>query len=189
MSRRPYIGPSEAQSNAEALARRSSPYTLPHETSVRLAWGGTRDPDNLREAVRRVRRMYADEVPDRLHEAALGDDGTPRMTARAVGYIMGDHRGDDAGTDPETGQRDLLGYYHAPFRAALANLEHGSESERKRAAIVSHITIGSQGPREAAIAEGVPSWCAKDVAELVLRGFLRSVSDVRVHAPQGETAA
>ena len=57
----------------------------------------------------------------------------------------------------------------------------------KRAAIVSHVTIGSQGPVQAAIREGVPNWCAKLVAEDVLRSFLRRLSDLKL-IPQQEHA-
>jgi hypothetical protein len=54
-------------------------------------------------------------------------------------------------------------------------------AEHRRAAVVSHVSIGSQGPVEAAMAEGVPAWCAKVVAEDALRSFLRSMTDLRLH--------
>ena len=185
---KPYIGISESQSaaNADALARRERTYTTPHETTVRLRWGGYREPRDLHEAVDLVRRAHADEVPDKLHDGpdAIGDDGTPRMTSRAMGYIFGDPRADDAAWDPETGQRDLSGWHFTPFRAELARLEHGAESERKRAAIVSHVSIGSMGAQRAAVEEGVPHWCAKIVALDVLCSFLRGMSDLSIHAPR-----
>jgi len=177
LSKRPYIGPSDAQANAEALARRSAPYTAASDTSVRIAWDWrNRQPRDLREAVRMCRAAYADEVPTKLHETAIGEGGTPRMTARAEGYIFGSESSDDAPRNPESGERDPIGYYHTPFRATLAQMP-----DRHRAAIVSHVTIGSQGPQEAAIAEGVPAWCAKEVAENALRSFLHAMSDVRIH--------
>ena len=131
-----------------------------------------------------VRRAYADEVPEDLHEKGsdgIGDDGTPKWTARAAGYIFGNASADDAARDPASGRPDLVGYYFAPFRAQLDALSHGDEAARKRGAIVAHVTIGSQGPREAAIAEGVPAWCARVVAEDALRSFIRSLTDVRLH--------
>jgi hypothetical protein len=187
--RRPYIGTSEAQSNAEALARRAAPYATASEMSFEVSWDWRkREPRDLREAVRMARKAYSDEVPTKLHEGydSIGEGGVPKMTARAEGYLFGRADADDAGRDAETGQRDLLGHYFAPFRAHLAQMERGDESSRKRAAIVSHVTIGSQGPREAAIAEGVPSWCARVVAEDAIRAFLHGLSDIRVHVGEGK---
>jgi len=192
-TKRPYIGISESQAaaNAEILESRGRTYAGPSADSFRIAWDWRkRQPRDLREAVRMVRAAYSDEVPSKLHDGpdAIGPDGTPRMTARAEGYIFGDQRSDDAGRNAETGERDLVGTYHAPFRARLAELSCGSEQERKRAAIVQHVTIGSQAPVEAAIAEGVPSWCARLVAEDALRFFLHSMSDLRLHLPRVDNA-
>jgi len=187
---RSYRTLSDSQANAEALARRSSPYSAASETSFRIQWTNKhREVDNLGDAVRVVRRAYADEVPDKLHDSAIGEDGTPRMNARAVGYIFGDPRSDDAGKDPETGERDMMGYHFTPFRACLATMQHGSDQQRVYAAIVSSITIGGQGPREAALSAGVkPEAMAKGVALMALRSFLRSLTDVRLHIREGADA-
>jgi len=116
-----------------------------------------REPDNLRDAVRLARRAYSDEVPDKLHEGydSIGEGGTPKMTDRAVGYIMGDPEGDDAARDPETGQRDLAGWHYSPFRANLSVMARGTETQRLYAAIVQSITIGGQDPRGSALSAGV----------------------------------
>ena len=199
MSRR-YRGLSDAQANAEALARRGSPYSGASGASFHIAWDyRQREPGDLREAVRMVRKAYADEVPDKLHDGpdAIGEDGTPRFAARAAGYIFGSAEGSDARPDPETGEPPLVSYYYAPFRATLARMSGSRrESHRKHGAIVAHITIGQQDAVTAAMAEGVPSWCAGSVAELALRAFLGDLSDVRVHLkrerealPEGVTAA
>jgi hypothetical protein len=192
--------------------------------SFRTRWDyHRREPQDLREAVRMVRRAYADEVPPKLHEGydSIGPDGTPKMTAKAEGYIFGSAQGSDATSGKcncpyEAGVRRMLyntrtmkqaedalasvadvqhaddcpanprnaplvSYYHAPFRAKLDEWQRGDEGSRKRAAIISHVTIGQQGPREAAITEGVPSWCAKTVAEDAIRAFLRSMTDLKLH--------
>ena len=179
-----YKGPSEAQTNAEALARRESPYTAAHAVSVSLAWDyRARQPNDLRDAERMVRRAYADEIPTKLHEGpdSIGEGGTPKMTARAEGYLFGHADSSDARRNPTTGEPDLISYYHAPFRATLDAMAHSSrESHRRHAAIVSHVTIGQQTAVQAAIAEGVPSWCAGTVAERALRGFLAQLSDVKI---------
>lgn len=185
---KPYIGPSESQANADALARRGSPYSAASDTSFKVNWDWhKREPSDLREAVRMVRKAYSDEVPDKLHDGpdAIGDDGTPRMTARAVGYIFGDPQGDDAGRDPETGERDLAGWHYSPFRANLDVMSHGSETQRLYAAIVQSVTLGGQDPRDAALSAGVrPRAITKSVALMALRSFLRSMSDLRLHPPK-----
>jgi hypothetical protein len=137
-----------------------------------------------------VRKAYADEVPAKLHEGPenIGPDGTPKMTSKAEGYIFGSPTGSDAGKDPETGKPDLVGYYHSPFRAKLADMERGDEARRKHAAIVRHVTIGQQPPAQAAIEEGVPAWCASYVAELALRSFLRNLTDLKLNLPRQEVA-
>ena len=179
-------GISEAQSNALALERRSAPYSESSGQSFTVAWNyHNREPKDLREAVRMVRAAYADEVPGRMHNRDIADDGTPRMTPQAEGYIFGS---DTSGTERRVEGEPLpaLDYYRTPFRAAL---EHLRRSSPKRAAIVSHVAIGSQEGGAAAITEGVPAWCAKLVAEDTLRAFLRNLTDVKVHLPKEPEAA
>lgn len=202
--KRPYIGPSDAQANAEALVRRSSPYTAASEASLRVAWDWRqRDPVDLREAVRMVRRAYADEVPEKLHDGpdAIGEGGTPRFASRAEGYLFGDARASDAHigrcicADPKAEHDDdcprhplnqpLVSYYHTPFRATLDRFVGGGDKHRLYGRIVSAVTIGQQGPQDAAIAAGVrPSCVAKDVAEDAIRTFLRSLTDLKLHIRQ-----
>ncbi len=209
-NRDPYIGLSEAQS--QALARRDSTYTEASGQSFTVAWNyHNREPKDLREAVRMVRQAYADEVPTRLHEGydSIGEGGTPKMDVRAEGYIFGR---DDAGEAPrgkcacwvakeqeDIGSLDAvrsvhvrdcpanhpaLDYYRTPFRAALHHL-----GKTKRGYIVKHVALGSMGPQEAAVKEGVPYEFAKVVAWDVLCGFLRSLSDVKVSIAKSTPAA
>jgi hypothetical protein len=179
---------SDAQANAEALARRDQPYRLRSEAStVRSFDYRTRQPADLRDAVRLARRAYTDEVPEKLHDGAdaIGVDGTPRMSARAVSYIFGAANASDARYDPETGEpTEFVSYYHAPFRATLAQMAVGDDSSRRRARIVSHVTIGSQSPYDAALSEGAHPLDAKLVAYDALVSFLRSLSDLRIHVPR-----
>jgi len=177
-----YRGISDSQANAEALARRSAPYTAASDASFRIKWGGQhREVDNLGDAVRVVRRAFADEIPEKMHDGLsyLADDGTPRMNARAVGYIFGEPDSDDAGPD------DLMGYHFTPVRAQLYRMAHGQPTERVYATIVAKITVGGQGPREAALAAGVlPEAIAKGVALMALRAFLRGLTDIKLHPPR-----
>jgi hypothetical protein len=188
VSRKPYIGPSDAQANAEALARRGLPYSAASGASFSVQWNWhRREPRDLREAVRMVRKAYADEVPTKLHDGpdAIGPDGTPRMTARAEGYIFGSPTADDT----PKGEDALVGYYLAPFKATMHRMIAGNEQDRRYAAIVSHITIGDQGGVEAAIALGVPRWCAYLVAEHAVREFLRCLSDLKLSIPKEDAVA
>lgn len=180
-------GKSEAQANAEALDRRGRTYADPNAASFRFAWdAGKRQPRDLSHAINLVRRAYADEVPRRLHNRDLADDGTPKMTPQTEGYIFGG----DSWTDAGQGEAPLVSYYLTPFRATLADMERArEEATRKRAAIVRHVSIGGQGGQEAAIAEGVPSWCAKDIAFAALASFLSRLSDVRVDVPREASVA
>ena len=159
------IGLSDAQANAEALARRDGPYAAENRLTVRrhFDWRN-REPRDLREAVRLVRCAYSDEVPSQMAEGSdtYYPDGSPRFAPEAEVYIFEGSAG--------------------PFGRLLAHLERGSEHERKRAAIVRHVTIGSQSPWQSAVAEGVPSWCALLVAEDALRGFLRQLGSQRAAA-------
>lgn len=174
-----------ADLNAETLARRAAPFAADNAASIRRAWDfRAREPESLREAVRMVRRAYADEVPDRLHESgedSIGVDGTPRWTARAEGYIFGSPMGDDARRNPETGEWDLIGYFHSPFRATLAHMIQGDPASRRLGRIVAHVAIGARGPVEAAIAEGAHPFDAKDTAERALRSCLRNLSAIHLH--------
>jgi len=160
-----------------ALARREAPFAPENRTSAGMAYDfRRRQPKDLHDAVNMVRRAYQDEVPTKLHESGLADDGTPAMTAKAEAYIFGNPTWTDA-----HGERPLVAFYVTPFRATLAEMERArDEATRKRAAIVRHVTIGSQSAEEAAISEGVPSWCSRDVAKAALTSFLRRLSDVKV---------
>lgn len=181
------IHKSEAQSNAEALARRSAPFAPENRTSAGMAYDfRRRQPRDLREAVRLVRKAYQDEVPTKLHEGdALADDGTPAMTSRAEAYIFGSPTWTDAGH----GEKPLVAFYLTPFRATLGGmLRATAESSRKRGAIVQHVAFGME-PEQAAAEEGVPSWCTRLVAYDALATFLRQLTDVRIDVAKEDRAA
>jgi hypothetical protein len=171
------IPPSDAQLDALAVAKgRSSPYEAENAQSIAAAWDvSRRQPRDLREAAHYIRRAYADEVPARLHERELAPDGTPRMTAKAVGYIFGaatyTARPDNEGS---------VSFYATPFRATLASIEAGDAKAQDVAAIVRHVAIGGDSPVEAAIKVGIPYAWAAVVAEIALRTFLRMLSSLHI---------
>jgi hypothetical protein len=182
---RSYRGKSEAQANADALARRSMPYTEASGSSFLVAWDfHHRQPSDLREAVHMLRRAYADEVPTKLHEGydSIGEGGTPKMTERAMGYIMGSPEASDGRPDPETGERPLISYYHTPFRATLARWLTGDSRSAVAGLVIQHVTVGQMAPIAAVILVGVPQWCARIVAWDVLSSFHRDMSDMKIDA-------
>lgn len=185
MSKR-YREPSESQANAEALVRRERTYTAASDASLRVRWDyRMRRPNGIREAVDIVRQAYADEVPLRLHDGfnAIGEGGTPRMAQRMEAYLDDDDRAGTGRPDPETGERPAMEEYKTPFRAALASYE---PTRRK---IIEHVAIGSMGPIEATIKEGVPPAFARLCAEDALLGFVRNLTDVKINVAKSEAEA
>jgi hypothetical protein len=159
-----------------ARRARELPYATAHRRSVARAWDARRRQSrDLRHAVYLVRSAWIAETPVQLHEHAVGDDGNPRFAAGAYRFVFGSP-GEIERPEPE----DRVAYRLTPFRATLAAFAHGDEKQQEQAKIVRQVTAGERHPAEAAIAIGVPPWCAKDVAEQALRTFLASMSDVVV---------
>lgn len=158
---------------------REHPYETAHRRSIGEQWDASkRIPRDLGAAVHQARVAWASEIPRALTEgpASVGDDGNPKFTVVATQFIFGSPNHVEATDDP------LLGFRTTPFRAALASFASGDEGMQKRGEIVRRITAGGQSAAQAAIAEGVPSWCAKIVAEDALRSVLGRVSDLVVMA-------
>jgi hypothetical protein len=175
---------SDSQSNAEALARRNATYADEHAASWELRMDRpSREPKSLRGLVAEIRSAYADEMPTRIHVHDVDGGGTPAYSPEFKRYLYGS----DFATDRETEGTET---YLTPFRAALAGMERAQdEGTRRRAAIVGHVTFAAMGPLEAAMIEGVPEWCARDVALRALGVFWRRLSDVRIDLRKSETAA
>lgn len=147
---------SEAQANAEALARRSASYADEHAASWQVRFDRpTHEPLSLRGYVRELRDAYEAECPTRLHRHDVDGGGTPAFTAAFSAWLWGS----PFAIDQETGA------WNTPFRACVAGMIRSSdERTRRRAAIAGRAIVGGVTPLEAAIAEGVPSWCAEIVA-------------------------
>ena len=134
-----------------------------------------------------ARRTNGDASPDTpttsgqarpVEQAALSVD--PALRGRIV-------HADDCPANAQN--RPAISYYQTPFRAALEKANSGDEKGRLYAAIVQSVTIGGQGPQEAALQAGVAPRCvAKDVAEDALRWILSVLTDVRVDTPRGAVA-
>ena len=160
-------GKSEAQANAEALARRTSTYADEHAASWQVRFDRpSHEPRSLRGYVNELRDAYEAECPSRLHRHDVDGGGTPAFTAAFEAWLWG---------SPFTIDQES-GAYTTPFRATLAGMTRSaSETARRRAGIVGRVVAGV-GPVEAAMAEGVPEWCAKVVARNALETTWRNLT-------------
>jgi hypothetical protein len=168
----------QVQTLAHARRLRDAPFTIEFERSVAVAWNvREREPRDLRQAVRFVRAAWINETPIRLTEGfeSVGPDGNPRFHPEAERFIFGPP--DDL-EDDEPGA--AIRYRLTPFRATLDTFENGDDKMRHQANLIRRVTAGEMLPGAAAIAEGVPAWAAKDVAEHALRAFLACMTDVVV---------
>jgi len=151
---------SDAQANAEALARRESPYAANHRTT--LGSLVREEPRELGKVVGQIRREYRLEVPDRTHTRDAGEDGAPAFAPEFTAYVMAEgHSASDAD-----------GMLRWSFRYALDRV---SEPHRR---LVGLVVMHGLSPAEAAADCGVPDGYAKDAAEMVLRKFWRGMSPV-----------
>lgn len=164
---------SDAQANAEALARRTATYADEHAASWQVRFDRpNHEPRSLRGYVNEIRDAYESECPSRLHRHDVDGGGTPAFTAAFEAYLWG---------SPFTIDQES-GAYSTPFRACLAGMAKGDETARKRGAIVGRVAMGA-GPVEAAVAEGVPEWCAKVVARNALEVTWRNLSSGPIPKP------
>lgn len=151
----------------------------------------------LRDLARLVERAALEDTPLRIHEGpdTLDREGVPAITSTFWQYLeapraIDDHahryEGEGAACERCSILREfhvnpaLLSEFRTPFRAALDDMRQlGDMTSVKRASIVERIGLG-MGPVSAAIAEGVPGWCAKTVALDALRIFAERMTDLRL---------
>jgi hypothetical protein len=124
------------------------------------------EPTGLGGYVKELRAAYADEMPERMHRHDVDGGGTPALSAEMSALLYGS----PFAVDDEA-------FYRYPFRACLhAMTRSDGEEMQHRARIAAHVAIGGISAVEAAIAEGVPAWCAKVVALDALRLTWRRLS-------------
>ena len=168
---------SDAQANAEALARRSSTYADQHAASWQVRFNRpSHERRSLRDLVRDLRRAYADEVPSRMHVHDVDGGGTPALSPEFKAYLMGP---DDATDKRDDGTTEILWW---PFRTALQKMLAETDAGMvQRARLTEAVVVTGLGPIDAAIALGVPDWAARDVAEKSLEIFWKRLSDVKLY--------
>lgn len=147
---------SDAQANAEALARRTSTYADQHAASWSVRFDRpTHEPTSLRGYVHELRDAYEAECPSRLHRHDVDGGGTPAFTAAFEAWLWGS----PFSIDQESGA------YSSPFRACLAGMSRSADTRTQhRARIAYRAVVGGISAIEAAVEEGVPAWCAGVVA-------------------------
>lgn len=166
---------SEAQANAEALARRTATYADEHARSWEVRFDRpTHEPKSLRGYVSALRDEYESECPSKLHRVDVDGGGTPAFTPAFEAWLWGS----PFALDTETGA------YQTPLRATLAGMRASSdERSKRRAAVAGRVIIGGLSPAEAAIAEGVPAWCAEVVAADALERTWRRLTTAPLPRP------
>jgi hypothetical protein len=124
MVTRPYIGKSEAQANAEAIARRDANYLGDHYASKRPR----PRPRGLMELLSWFEQEWYAQAPDELHKRELWRDyvSANEQWARAGGgSVLGTHAWSEAMRRlleaPFSADQD--GYYVHPLAAAMARIE------------------------------------------------------------------
>lgn len=169
---------SESQANAEAVARRDAVFADEHAMSWQRRFDRPRhEPRSLAGYVAELREAASAEIPSRIHVHDVDAGGTPAFAPAFAAWLYG---------SPFT--VDDTGAYTTPFRACLAAMDRGEEASRRRAAIAGRVAHGA-GPIEAAIAEGVPVWCARTVALDALRVTWRRLNLAPTVLPRREVAA
>jgi hypothetical protein len=170
---------SEAQANAEALARRSSAFAVENRRSwTREFDRPTHEPRTLRGYVLELRDAYEAEVPTRLHRHDVDGGGTPAFTAAFEQWLWGS----PLAVDEKTGM------YRGPLRACLADMARSADARSQSRSRIAYLVVaGGLSPMEAAIREDVPAHWAEIVGEDALRVTWRRL--VRGPLPPGIPAA
>ena len=168
---------SEAQSNAEALARRSATFADEHAASWAVRFDRpTHEPKSLRGYVHELRDAYEGEVPSRIHQHDVDGGGTPAFTKAFEAWLYGSPFA--TGVD---------GAYQSPLRATLAGMHRSEDARTQARARIAYRVVCGMGAEEAAIADGVQPHWAKVVATDALRVTWRRIASAPL--PKVERAA
>jgi hypothetical protein len=186
---------SEAQANAEALARRSVPYAAEHrrslvETSTPSITSRARGA-SLRTLERGVTRDFALEAPgkttDGLHHLDAG--GVPEFSAEFHAYLQSSPTGTDTG-DPEDASKDpdspVQGYFRWPSRAALWYMVNSGSQRVARLGMIVERVVRGESATDAAIAFGAHPDDARDTARRALETFVSRRASLKLRLPKRE---
>lgn len=196
MSKRPYVGPSEAQINAEALARRSATFADDHAKSWETRFGGRDRPMTTKALVASLASMLAEEVPTKLHEAPdhIGEGGVPVMTAAFQAYLDGNAMA-TVNRDPKTDSQGrelrpvIVGEFVKPVQAAIEGMKRCEGRTAWWGRIAERVVMSSERPVLAALAEGSHQYEAIRTANEALSELYRRVTPDKMALARSETAA
>lgn len=156
-----------------------TPRTLPHDQEHRVSARLKGDrvnyrPTSLRSLLRWAQRQWELEVPSRLHDRDIADDGSPDHTPEAkrfLGMMTANDKPDD--WRAIACRLDSEGFRQTPLHCAVATLPDG-QREYARDLLTNLFSAG-------AIAElhGVPHWAHGALA----RDILRTLWDRYAEAP------
>lgn len=184
---------SEAQANAEALARRSTTYADEHAASWRLRFGRPSHEMSTRQLVAELLDAYAAEVPTRLHEGPdhIDEGGVPAMTGAFLGYLGSGATGTVTREPKVDSQgRDLnpviLGEYRKPVQAALEGMRRSRGKVAWWGRIAERVILGSEHPVMAARAEGSHEHEAVRTANEALAECRRRITPDKMALPRRE---
>lgn len=152
---------SDAQANAEALARRSAPYGAQHAMSERHENDRvSARPTSKRSLLRWAQRLARLDGPLRMHGRDVAGDGAPQMTGETRGYLG--MTGGDGPTDwlNVACRLDESGVYVSPLRCAIARI---GTSQPRHAALLLELVKEFADEDRAAAAVGIPAEFVDDV--------------------------
>lgn len=142
--------------------------TLPHESEHRASARVKGDrvnyrPTSLRSLLRWATREWELEVPSRLHDRDVADDGAPDHTPEAKRYLGMT----TPGNEPDDWQRiacrvDTDGTRTTPLHCAVASLPDGQRQYAR------DLLTDLYHPEDIAELHGIPRWAHESLARDVL---------------------
>lgn len=144
---------SDAQANAEALARRSATYADEHASSWQVRFGAPTHELSTKALVARIMENLEAETPERLHEGPdhIDAGGTPAMTGAFLAYLDSSRTATLERPDPAS---IVVGTYRRPQAAAIESMLRSTGKVAWWGRIVVRVIYASELPYEAARAEG-----------------------------------
>lgn len=179
---------SEAQSNAEALARRSHTYADEHASSWQVRFGEPTHSLSTKALLARLTENLEAETPVKLHEGPdhIDAGGVPAMTAAFLGHL--DSRPNSTVQRPD---RDaiLAGTYRRPMAAAIDSMLRCTGKVAWWGRIVARVLYAGEAPIVAAIAEGSHQYEAGRTANEALAEAYRRWTPDKMNLRRTENAA
>lgn len=179
---------SEAQGNAEALARRSSTYADEHAASWRVRFDTPSHELSTKALVARIMDNLLAETPEKLHEGPdhIDAGGVPAMTAAFINHIDSRVTSTAGKPDPEA---IIVGTYRRPQAAAIDSMLRCKGKVSWWGRIVVRVIYNSEPAFQAAVAEGShPFEAQRTVNEALAEAYRRWTPD-KMHLPRREEAA